>query len=61
MSDASREIDEIIKTHKDWRGSMLEQLRSTVINSSPDITEEVKWKKPSKPEGVPVWIYNGNL
>lgn len=24
-----------------------------------DIVEEVKWKKPSKPEGVPVWSHDG--
>ncbi len=25
------------------------------------MVEEVKWKKPSRPEGVPVWSHNGNI
>ena len=25
------------------------------------MVEEVKWKKPSKPEGVPVWSHDGML
>ena len=24
-----------------------------------DLIEEVKWKKPSRPEGVPVWSHDG--
>lgn len=25
----------------------------------PDVVEELKWKKPSNPAGVPVWSYRG--
>ena len=25
------------------------------------MVEEVKWKKPSKPSGVPIWSHNGNI
>ena len=25
------------------------------------MVEEVKWKKPSRPEGAPVWSHDGNL
>ena len=33
-----------------------------MINSAaPTIVEEVKWKKPSKPSGVPVWSHDGIL
>ena len=27
--------------------------------TDPRIYEEVKWKKPSNPAGIPVWSYNG--
>jgi hypothetical protein len=60
-SVASEEIDAIIKMHDDWRGAMLSRLRSVIRRSDPQIIEEVKWKKPSKPEGIPVWAHNGNL
>jgi hypothetical protein len=58
---ASEQIDDIIKKTDDWRGALLGQLRSVIRASDADIVEEVKWKKPSKPEGVPVWSHNGNL
>lgn len=57
----SQEIDAIIKMYDDWRGDMLSRLRKMIIKSDSSINEEVKWKKPSKPEGVPVWVLDGNL
>jgi hypothetical protein len=30
-----------------------------VLRAEPALVEEVKWKKPSKPEGVPVWSLDG--
>lgn len=58
---ASREIDAIINKTTDWRGKKLSQLRTIINQADPDAIEEVKWKKPSKPEGVPVWSHNGIL
>lgn len=58
---ASQEIDAIIKESGDWRGKKLSQLRAAIRKAHPAIVEEVKWKKPSKPSGVPVWSYEGNL
>lgn len=59
MTDASKEIDAIIKGLPDWRGETLERLRSAIRKASPSIIEEVKWKKPSNPTGVPVWSQDG--
>ena len=59
-TSASHEIDAIIEKAADWRGEKLSHLRILVRKSVPDIIEEVKWKKPSRPEGVPVWSRNGN-
>lgn len=56
---ASKQIDTIIKESGDWRGKKLSHLRALIKKADPAIVEEVKWKKPSKPSGVPVWSHNG--
>lgn len=56
---AAEQIDDIVHKTNDWRGDTLAKLRAVINQASPDIVEEVKWKKPSKPEGIPVWTYNG--
>jgi hypothetical protein len=43
----------------DWRGDALERVRSIILGADPDIVEEVKWRKPSNPDGVPVWSRAG--
>jgi hypothetical protein len=58
-SSASKEVDAIIDQSDDWRGEKLAQLRAVVLTSHPAVVEEVKWKKPSRPEGVPVWSHDG--
>jgi hypothetical protein len=55
----SQQIDAIIKETNDWRGKKLSQLRALIKQADPEAVEEVKWKKPSKPEGVPVWSHDG--
>ena len=32
-----------------------------IKKADPAVVEEVKWKKPSRPEGVPVWSHKGNV
>jgi hypothetical protein len=58
---AAQQIDAIIKTYDDWRGEMLSRLRALIKQADPALVEEVKWKKPSRPEGVPVWSHDGIL
>src|SRR5579884_1778133 len=58
---ASQQIDAIIKKYSDWRGKTLAHLRTLILAADPGIVEEVKWKKPSRPEGVPVWSHDGNI
>ena len=58
---ASQEIDDIIEAASNWRGQMLSELRAIIRQADPDLVEEVKWKKPSKPEGVAVWSHDGIL
>ena len=57
----SQQIDAIIRESDDWRGKKLSQLRTVIKQADPVVVEEVKWKKPSKPMGVPVWSHEGIL
>jgi hypothetical protein len=57
----SQQIDAIIREPGDWRGKTLSHLRGLIKKADPALVEEVKWKKPSKPSGVPVWSHDGIL
>jgi hypothetical protein len=56
---ASELIDAKIESLTDWRGAMLARLRRLIKQANPDVVEEVKWRKPSNPAGVPVWSHDG--
>jgi hypothetical protein len=45
----------------DWRARMLARVRTIIRRAAPDVVEEVKWRKPSSPAGVPVWSHGGIL
>lgn len=45
-------------TH-DWRGKTLSRIRTLIKQADPHVVEEVKWKKPSNPAGIPVWSHEG--
>jgi hypothetical protein len=52
-------IDGKIKKLGDWRGETLARVRAIIREADPDVVEEVKWRKPSNPFGVPVWEHDG--
>jgi hypothetical protein len=52
-------IDARIRELGDWRGETLSRLRTLVKQADPEVVEEVKWRKPSSPSGVPVWSHDG--
>jgi hypothetical protein len=52
-------VDAKIAGLDDWRGAMLSRLRALIKQADPDVVEEVKWRKPSNPSGVPVWSDHG--
>lgn len=58
---SSQQIDDIIRKPGDWRGEKLAQLRALIKEADPAVVEDVKWKKPSRPEGVPVWVHDGTI
>ena len=43
----------------DWRRKTLSRLRALIKQAAPDVVEEIKWRKPSNPAGVPVWSHDG--
>ncbi len=43
----------------DWRGETLDRLRALIEEADPEVVEDVKWRKPSNPAGVPVWSHDG--
>ena len=45
----------------DWRSETLHRIRELIREADPDSVEEVKWRKPSNPDGVPTWSHNGLL
>jgi hypothetical protein len=55
----SRLIDARIEALGDWRGETLGRLRKLIKEADPHVVEEVKWRKPSSPLGVPVWEHDG--
>ena len=58
---APQQIDAIIKMYSGWKGEMLAHLRDLIKQADPEVIEEVKWKTPSRPEGLPVWSHDGIL
>ncbi len=59
--DDSAEIDAMIEELGDWRGPTLSRLRALIKKAVPGATEELKWRKPSNPHGVPTWSHDGPI
>ena len=55
----AKQIDAIIAEPGDWRSDTLARLRELITATDPALEEDVKWKKPSNPSGVPVWSHDG--
>jgi hypothetical protein len=60
VSDTA-EIDAKLATMGDWRGAALARVRRLIKEADPDVVEELKWRKPSNPGGVPTWSHAGIL
>lgn len=59
MSNPAQLIDELIAKTPDWRGATLAKLREIIHDADPEITEELKWRRPANPMGAPVFEHNG--
>ena len=45
----------------DWRAARVERVKALVRAADPDVVEEVKWRKPTNPDGVPTFSCDGLL
>jgi hypothetical protein len=43
----------------DWREHTVHRVRSLILEADPDVTEDVKWRKASNPDGVPTFSLDG--
>jgi len=63
MEKAGRTGSELIDARLaelgDWRGAALARVRRLIREADPDVVEDVKWRKPSNPGGVPTWSHDG--
>ena len=57
----SQLIDARIRELRDWRGETLARIRILIKQTDPEVVEEVKWRKPASPGGVPVWSHAGMI
>ena len=48
-----------IKDLGDWRSRILLRVRALIKQADPEVVEEMKWRKPSNPMGVPVLSHHG--
>ena len=55
---ASELISKRIAELGDWRGKTLGRMRTLIQEADPDVVEEWKWVKPTRP-GTPVWSHDG--
>jgi hypothetical protein len=58
---ASDLIDARLAALGDWRGATLARIRALIRAADPEVIETVKWRKPTNPNGVPVWEHAGIL
>ena len=58
MTD-SESIDAKVEALGDWRDELLTRVRRLIREADPHVVEEVKWRKPGNPLGVPTWSHAG--
>ena len=56
MSDA---VNAKITSLSEWQGALLTRIRQLIKEAVPGVVEEIKWRKPTNPLGVPTWSHSG--
>jgi hypothetical protein len=57
----SEQVDARIEELGGWRRETLSTIRALIKRADPEVVEELKWRKPSAPGGVPTWSHAGLL
>lgn len=52
-------IDDILQLYGGWKADVLSAVRQAITETDPNITEAVKWRMATRPEGLPVWSCSG--
>jgi hypothetical protein len=55
------EVKAWLKALGGWQEQSLSRARRLLLEVNPDLREAIKWRKPSNPDGVPVWYHGGIL
>lgn len=53
--------DKAVREPDDWRDVALSRIRNLIKQADPEVVEERKWRKPTNPDGVPVWSHDGMI
>jgi hypothetical protein len=61
MSDLPSSPNTSFELPSDWRGKVMSQIREWIQEADPEISEEVKYKTKSNPNGVLVWYHHGMI
>ncbi len=59
MPSRSEHVDALVASAPGWRGATLAELRAVIHEADPDITEDVKWRRPANPLGSAVFEHDG--
>lgn len=54
-------VNKKTKSPSDWRAKTLSRIRKLIKQADPKVVEEVKYKMPSNPAGIPVWYHDGMI
>jgi len=58
-NSAAERVDRTIAALGDWRGQTLRRMRELIKEADSGIVEDVKWVKPTNPNGIPTWLLDG--
>jgi hypothetical protein len=59
MPEPTELIDDLIASTPDWRGATFAKLRNIIHAADPEMTEDLKWRRPRNPTGTPVFEHDG--
>ena len=60
-NDGASLVEQSIRDLGGWRSKTLAEVRRVIRAADPDVVEEIKWRKPTNPGGVPTWSHDGIL
>lgn len=59
LHSAAEYMSTVAVMAEDWRSKTVDSVRHLILEATPDVVEEVKWRKSSNPDGVPTFSRSG--